>query len=85
VSVALGRQLSGGYWWRFLGMADAMNTNTGQVYTGSIAIEAAKDRGEPVVAVSRRVASLMREALEARRRKARRKDRQAAASRRRNR
>lgn len=37
-----------------------MNTDTGQVYEGKEAIDAALLRGEPVVPVSERVARLMR-------------------------
>jgi hypothetical protein len=66
-----------------------MNTNTGQIYEG-FDIQPAIDRGEPVVPVSARVAKLMRAAQRAERqstqkRKARLKDRVAAASRKRNR
>jgi hypothetical protein len=46
-----------------------MNTNTGRIYEG-VYITEAIERGEPVVPVSPRVAMLMREAIEARRRRA---------------
>lgn len=36
-----------------------MNTETGSMYYGSIEIEQAKFRGEPVVSVSEKVAELM--------------------------
>lgn len=67
-----------------------MNTNTGAIYNTAIyseraAMEAAIERGDPVVEVSPRVAKLMREAHEARRRKARARRAMQAASRRRNR
>lgn len=39
-----------------------MNTETGQIYRGVEEIEAARERGEPVVEVSNRVAKLMERA-----------------------
>jgi hypothetical protein len=36
-----------------------MNTDTGKIYRGEVAIKAAQDRGENVVPVSERVAELM--------------------------
>lgn len=41
-----------------------MNTETGQVYQGLEAIEAAKQRGEPIVRVSDRVARAVTIGLE---------------------
>lgn len=62
-----------------------MNTNTGQIYSGVYEIEAAVERGEPIVPVSPRVAKLMREALKARKLRARSRRAMQKASRRRNR
>lgn len=36
-----------------------MNTETGEIYRGQLAIEAALERGEPVVSVSEQVAQMM--------------------------
>lgn len=62
-----------------------MNTNTGQIYQGVYEIEAARERGEPVVEVSPRVAKLMTEALDRRRRRAKSRRAMQKASRRVNR
>lgn len=61
-----------------------MNTNTGQIYTGDY-VQQAIDRGEPVVPVSHRVAKLMTEAIDARRRRARNRRAMQKASRKQNR
>lgn len=68
-----------------------MNTNTGQIYEPAIRfndqtlMDEAIARGEKVVEVSPRVAKLMKEAMEARRRKAHRRRAMQHASRKRNR
>lgn len=64
-----------------------MNTNTGQIYPSIFHADAqdALARGEPVVEVGPRVAKLMTEALESRRRRARRRRAIQKASRRANR
>ena len=66
-----------------------MNTETGKVYTGADAIEAAKGRGEKLVLISERAARLLAEARANRaaalKRKRRARDRQQKASRRTNR
>jgi|KBSMisStandDraft_5_1062788.scaffolds.fasta_scaffold985406_3 hypothetical protein len=63
-----------------------MNTNTGAIYDhGTPAYFDAVERGEPLVEVSPRVARLMREALDSRRRRAKRRRAMQKASRRANR
>jgi len=67
----------------------SVNTETGKVYTGADAIEAAKGRGEKLIVISERAARLLEEARANRaaalKRKRRARDRQQKASRRANR